>query len=768
MVARADLVRAAVRLGAGGLAAAAELMGYVREEAPASPSISVQPAVKAVASMPVMVLHEAARPGTVPFWRPVACEFTGEDKDRALAELVAREQAEARSVPRERGEQREPGSPALSAWRRLGPLLQRALTAELSGSAVDVPAVLRRCGRGEPIAWLPRRRCRGWTPTLVLVDRPFRLVPFWDDQRAIVQALRRAMGAQAVTVRVLADGPDSPTSDGAGHIASLRSPAHVGMPVLALGDLGWYGGREDQRGWLRLARELGRGGARLHALVPVPRARWSDPLARAWRAMPWERPSPADAAWLDVADREGRAQKLLTLLAPAMRIEPGLLRDVRRVLPRVQADVGTEADVWAHQDLTGMDPEATAIRTGRAGALRRAFVQAVDPTIQHRVLEELRTWHWNRRRAPEAWHVEVLALESARAEATGAALFDPAEIARAERFMVALTADLCDAPLSVERAEPVSRWYQFLKSQERGMWRAKTTAGRALQMLGMRLGDGDVPEADPRLYALATGGRSEEPCEYTVYQIGGGLEIGQPGRGSLISQLIAAESMVHLSRAGAPERLLRLSGRTLLAARPTKELVLRTDRQMVRLVPTFMPGWACAIGRDDRGLWAELKRHYELPVPGFHVRSAEKLMQHPVSPLFRDDPNVNLRMRWIPPDCSNARRSQRTTDFAQREAVWGTLISRGFWFSEVSIRQMLALESISPDDSILENLAHEINVAYTLNVAESSVKEEAFWISSSREKENARRSGVPVVDGMNHLVCGPCEEDLGVGAWERQ
>ena len=67
-------------------------------------------------------------------------------------------------------------------------------------------------------------------------------------------------------------------------------------------------------------------------------------LARYWHIVPWERTASAGSSGAATKGLE----RLLTLLSVAVRLEPELLRAVRKMLPETRDNSGIEAMVWQH------------------------------------------------------------------------------------------------------------------------------------------------------------------------------------------------------------------------------------------------------------------------------------------------------------------------------------------------------------------------------------------------------------------------------------
>jgi len=665
---RADLLRVAHVLGDDARTAVAEAHGFEREEPPPEipPAAQVPPPPESTPAAPLPGGADEALAPT-PLWQPRSFELHHVEE---LDARVQRAQADAEAADAAgygRGSAAEPPkSPPLSPWRRLGPILHAALTVEREGHRLDLPRLVRHLAQGRRLARLPRIVRRGWTPLEVLVDRPLRLAPFWNDQARVVHELDRMLGRRAVALRVLANGPGSEPDEAARRRGWARGT------VLALTDLGLYGGEKEREAWTRIGLELHARGTRVAALLPVPRARWTTTLARVWRALPWERPTGGAAA-VDPGTRAEQVQRLLGYLAPAMRIEPGLVRTIRWILPRAEADVGVEADLWVHDVLGDMYPEYRVIDATQLEGLRHRFTAEVPAEDQARVIAALRAWHWHRELLPEAWHLEVLALQATLGDAAArAAGITEIESERARGFLRWLDRDVAGTKADAEEADTLRRWCNFVRAQvPREVWDPNTPAGEALQTIAFRVGGVDVPNADPTLHEAVTKDRPPEPREVLLTQVACALVSADNTAlpvGSPLATLVLARPLITLASEAVPEATLDLTRPgARFSAPPRGRVELRADRSTLVLDPLTKPAWARAVGRDRFGLWAEL--------------------------LFKrddEDPGVPYRMRWIPPGRfrmgSPDDEPGRFEDEGPQHLV---VITRGLWLGETLVTQAL-------------------------------------------------------------------------------
>ncbi len=399
---RADLA-AALADGDAALAhAVAELVGF--DQRPPAPDRQPEDETGLVqikpVSLPTSVEEKADQPlAPTLFWRPVAYAPLAEDEPAPPSPSARYQGWQDRPTD-------PPPAPPLAAWRELEPKLRRLLCLPQQSRAVDLELTVRRLSQGRFLTDLPRERRRRWGPTIYLIeDRSSRLIPYRWDQYLVRVALQRLLPAHALERSIVRDGMRVPRRLEGGAWNATPPPESI---VLVLGDLGCLASvRADLvEYWLRFGRDLRAGGCTPVALIPAPLERCPLRLACVWQLVPWERPRPQDPT----DTLATRAERLLRLVSPAVRLEPGLLRAARLLLPPDQADAGTEADVWQHPDLVSRSAAGATLNPERAKPLRAEFVARVESEFQARFAELLRAW---RGYLPEEiWFEELLNLPS--------------------------------------------------------------------------------------------------------------------------------------------------------------------------------------------------------------------------------------------------------------------------------------------------------------------------------------------------------------------
>ena len=264
--------------------------------------------------------------------------------------------------------------------------LRAASPNRMVGGEIDVDRIVEEWGRGRLLAALPRLARKSWGRSVqVFVDRSRRLIPYWEDQTRACMAIRDIYPPDGFSLVVLPEGGFEPSSMRIGHQAvDYQFPAS-GSAVVALSDLGAL----DQRGsgivslWAERGRHLRNRDVTPLAVVPYRRAACPQELSRHWTILPWETSVDADAPALSEEQSDAVVRQILTLLSFTVRIEPQLIRFVRRLLSAGRREPGIESRVWQHEALGDPHCEAAELSRVTVDSLRAALPG------QERALREL-------------------------------------------------------------------------------------------------------------------------------------------------------------------------------------------------------------------------------------------------------------------------------------------------------------------------------------------------------------------------------------------
>ena len=476
---RADLARAILSGNPDVAAVMAELLGF----RPVKPVIleatdkvsSSEVTQLSTGSIEQAIPTKSAPLADIPFWRVESFESI------AAAEPVERA-LEFGEVVWENRPMDRPQPLPLAPWRELQARLRCEAAQQQETRNPDVGRVAARIAQGRQIERIPYELRRRWGPRLhIIADRSERLIPYWSDQETAGHALAKLLPAHQIERAAIWEGLAMPRLLNEGLWGDYNMPS-PGSLVLVLGDLGCLADGDDapRRFWAKFGRQLAESGCIPAALLPCPLARCGKALRETWRLLPWGRQR---GSVVEPAQLRQRAERLLCLVSPALRIEPGFLRAVRLLLPEDEADSGTESDVWQHPALSSTSAAGATLNPSQALQLREAFSRE-DESLQRQVLDLLRTW---RGALPqEIWFEEIQCLYPASRHL----LPDAQDLELAGRFFVQLSQRVRGVAAGGVAAGSMA-WYRRCERRLTDAARTDGIVGEALHRLSWALHEGE-------------------------------------------------------------------------------------------------------------------------------------------------------------------------------------------------------------------------------------------------------------------------------------
>lgn len=618
----------------------------------------------------------------------------------------------------------------LAPWPRLWPLLRRMLGASSHGRDLNIAALVGALSRGETVSRIPRKTRKGWSADVSLwVDRSPRLLPFWDDQDDVYRRLLAACGPAGVHLRLLDARTRAWSHSRRGDfLAGFRGDNST--TVLVLGDLGIYGSTEERATWMRTASRLKGRGIRVRGLAPCPRERWDKPLAAAWCAEPWERGrhSESQVARAEEETWEVRSERLLRLLSPALLVQPGLLRAIRRLLPASEADASTEVDAWRRAEVRAADATGLVLHPEAATRLRAEFAKSVEPSLMVRLRDEIHRWHSEL--PPELLHAEHRIW---RGLVPADVAPSPGNQEAARAFEMRLEGAARRRLADPKRAATVKRYAQAALAAMPAESYVRGEDGESLRYAwGLAFEGVEGARPPPGFDRSVHGGggvATPDVTHWGVRQVSGQLVFSAStgawpsedrGPGSPVAWLETAGPDIDVFRGDdpCPLQFVLRQGLALDLAHG-EALTLQTDRCRVLLAWWTREEWASAAGRDCFGLWADVR--------------VEDVVQ---------------RFRWIPPGrfWMGAPESEvgRYDDEGPRHRVAWT---HGSWLADTPVTQALwsavmreAPSRFEGPDRPVEQVSWEECGRFS-NVLRERVASLAPRLPSEREWEHACRAG---------------------------
>lgn len=529
----------------------------------------------------------------------------------------------------------------LEPWNVLELRLRRLLDHQQT-MAIDVERLVNRCARLEPVQRLPRTMRRQWGRRLCVIrDESLRLVPLDGDQHDVISSLQQVLppgelqhvkGADPAVLWY--DANDH--SELQGEASQFRQPEQQAT-LLVLSDLGAF----DPSGtvasaWLRWARRMTVDGHRLLALVPCAEHRISQSLRDLFGIRTWQ---PAHVYVNDPDERAELLHRLAVIASPAIRLEPGLLRDLR-IHVLLSADASLELDYWNSAWIQFQHPRAgTPQRPMSIEKLLPEF-ERLSESERQQVLSCIRRWRQTRQNCPEIWFEELLSLS----RSTQALL----EGGDCEQALSLLADFLLHAESQTRHGKLVRSWLQSALPRYPSSAYTNEISGPLLQQLYARLiGDQRrpvepecLPQHELRTFVIC------QRDDHLLVQPANHRSANQQPRMITFESRTSAAS-VQIGDATDETRLDQFPG--IYAVADCERVRLRGELHEVLLERFAMPAWAQAVGCDEYGVWADLAIESASLIPARRQRlrwipAGEFWMGSPESEAGRDHDEVRHRV----------------------------------------------------------------------------------------------------------------------------
>lgn len=650
-----------------------------------------------------------------------------------------------------------PCQPPILHWSRLWPFLRGALGQWRESGKVRIPKVLESLITGHWPKRVPREKRLTWASQChIILDFSLCLRPFWDDFKQLLPALEKVRGKAGFNIWV--------TDKECGELfrkyrqknLQLFPQPALGTPVLVLGDLGMYSTSisEKQR-WLDFGEKLKQLGCTPVALVPCPRSLWNASIAKIWHLAAWDESErlpqirATEFSHLTPSAREDallikKTNYLLSFLSPAVRVEPELLREARKILPQAKTNISSEYYFWNH-DLVQANLMAAAINPEARKLAQHTFASFGESTC-NALLAKLALHH--------AWLSEAIHWEE---QMTGKQLLgQPCEQANTyfQRLSKEVNSDLTSLGAYVDRLSERQLAEMF-----------KTFSGLAITWV-KRYGDA----VEKGLVAIPKGldysqwrrfaGREGKLERWWLFQQGNELlfqqfnvDFEKDWQVKTLLGTMTLEGGLVYGGAGKKgmQQFLPINSRSKLTLLSSNvEHLNGHDGQftLAKLLFDQRPFWMRALGSDRRGLFGELKdqkkgcrRVYWVPPGALRLENKQEetagtwnlkkgcWMAEEQFNLFETgtftQPNwadnfgvddygiyadwnfkmVTQRFRWIFPGSFTMGSPETEKGRNEKETLHEVVITRGFWMADtVCTKGFWEINQIKSNRTLNENL----------------------------------------------------------------
>ncbi len=593
----------------------------------------------------------------------------------------------------------------LVAWSRLWPFLRRSLGAVRQSRNLDMARFTETISNLKPLKKIPFTSRFGWDHSGCLIfDFDARLLPIWGDINRLHGGIEKLRGNSGLAAYRLDDGPEGQfrkrERNHHGKIdpdVAFRLP-EPGTPMLIVSDLGCLeptGTRKRQ--WLSFGKRMKRSGIRPVVLTPCPPSCWDDDVLSHFAPVWWDRgnrsfkvrpvshgfsKSSVDA----LKTREMKTGRLLSLLSPAIRVEPELLRAMRMSLSCAEADASTEILAWNHP------------------SVERSYTAW---TFDVKKVETL--WGEFRKEPEQRRNKAVSLIEKYHGHLSGAVRFEEKLYSDfltgetpgwTEAFIQKFFRTL-DDPWFFNQ-ENIRKWFQrFTRRMHPDVWPLITALSACwlkANLEGWKTGTVTPPEGVDVVEAIKTLPQKEAPETYVIRQVGEHLVIKGAGTedrsspfetGSFVATVLTRQSCITLEHTEAKTKPLQHDSVTSFSLPSAGPVFLSTDMDHIRLNTVRKLSCASVMGRDSRGLYIRLddagdSERIDWPEWADRVGCDE----YGLYAEFIVE-TVTQRMRWIRPGTFRMGSPENEPERSKNERQHRVTLTRGYWLADTAVTQSL-------------------------------------------------------------------------------
>jgi hypothetical protein len=619
----------------------------------------------------------APRALSAPIMAVTSCELIQHKEDRPPVSATVRPLTEADCRPLKSD---QPPFIPLVRLPLLWPAVQNSLVIERKGR-IDVRGLVARLAVARPPASLPLESRTHWSGELLVIwDRGQRMAPYEQDYVTLLKRLVYFRGETGLIVCVVNERPEQREATwcfggtGNADLSGSRIPKpRSGATVLLLSDLGaLHQNPSSANSWQRFIKHINQSATRVVAWTPQSARQVDVETARLVRLYCLDPASRLQAQRGHLRTPEQRVaehdrlallrEMLLTLVSFCVRLEPQLLRALRKLDSKTAAEPGLEGMLWAHRPIVRSSDISRPIAANHQLAYRKQF-EKLSPTVQRLALARAMYMHaWQGR---STGMQEALIWDSHVSDRARGKVEEEWIKAAREWFAGFVESQPPEAP-SREAAEfaddvLIRNWGDEIFQHRYSEW---------LSILLDMSGREAIPAGLSGHVLGRTKGRKDRKRGYTLLQVGSQVVVWPSSMEvpvGPISRLSAPLMLrgLEVNRTSPPARRWVVPrGRptmlwSLSDQQPSGSMIIDGHRHDITKVSR--PEWAREFGRDSLGLYADLvvESGYGSVtqcmryIPAGTVTFDRKSSRKPISKVGPDRATIE-RGFWLPAGPSKA------------------------------------------------------------------------------------------------------------------
>ena len=595
-----------------------------------------------------------------PFWRVTArTERTGRGQQSGPAWLL---NSKSEPLPDPETHTQTALPEQLVAMKRLWPMLINDLTHARKTSLPDVRKIIKNIALGRPMpARLHKYRNRWAEKIHIIIDTSGHLFPFRADFMHLVEKMSNRIGSQRLQTLRFTDYPGGPWE---GWYLDNSAGGDVYLPpvehgrVVILGDLGVLKrGGKVSKSWVEFIKILYRKKIQVFLFSPAAMQNYSLDLQGMAAIQPWDSRA-AFSRHIGAARREvlsgpqpDELQELMVILSCTSLFTPGLVRKLRtRFLP--QSPAALETLIWEETDIFSLSGSFAAWQRNQLEPFRQKF-RGKNKQWKKEVVQIVTDYF-------KGFPADFLAVQQIIA---GSLTGQSTEKAK-QKLKTILNAAWHRETGQFDLTGSFLRF--FIDNQDAEDWHQDDdllhTAFVVAYKKELEQGFPDtLPKGcDPDKFSWLTPARSKGFVGLLQQQNSLLCKYGQIAGPQ--SQVLVANCLVYTTDIPSLYKYKKQPWRSLegsLEFSPDQQpLQIYTDKEHIEITTLTKPVWADSIGRDQYGLFADLK------VKG-----------------------ITQRFRWLEPGSFMMGSPKNEPERDDNETQHKVTLSKGFWLADSTVTQ---------------------------------------------------------------------------------
>jgi len=524
------------------------------------------------------------------------------------------------------------------------------------GRKLDTEKLVRQISQAQALSTLPRKLEKENHQALqVIDDRHSHLIPYWTDQsvfRLISVSVQGALASQAI----LQEGGANPIHlDQSQGYREWEVPA-PGSTVLILSDLGALSQQSEAQveTWLDIGRALQKNNCRGVVLLPCQASLCDKRFQSYFELLTYIQHPSVDTG---ASQQQRSVDLLLAALAPTLRIEPGLLRQMRLDMAqhgeRWQIGAEVESLLWQSADIqenhsvaASWDQSARYLRLEQFSKLSRQEKETALNVVKQ----------WRQPLSAQVWFEEIISLDDESRS------LHADDVRVAVHYFERLSQSMQDHDVLANEVD-LKEWLQRVTLRVPKEIFENDELGISLQRIKHQVLPNDTDSIDPSKLPKSR----NQIRTVMLYQQGELLKImpfqeqyePEPGF-SPLATLRMAHDLLQVKLGGKQIGTLGVASNTSMSL-PRYGKVLRfiSDREALNVSLMSKPDWAAAIGRDQYGLYADINLTPE------HLQ----------------------RFRWIPAGTFMMGSPESEVDRFDGESHHQVTLTEGYWLADTTVTQ---------------------------------------------------------------------------------